>query len=251
MTTTTRPTTKSTKTVGRVVGGLFISGFLFYGGGSFLTNAATGGATPLPENASSTAQLSVGAALMLANSVAVVAIGALVFRVLRGRRTASSYLATRGVEGILLALAPLSTLVLVMLGQRSGEVAGGSSSGLASGARAAVENSEPTYWTAMAVLGVGSVFLCRTLLRSHLLPRLLAVWGIVGYAILATGSVLQLAGDEVGLVLSAPGGLFELAVGSYLLVKGFGEVTRRPGDALGSLDDQDRLAVPATVGGHR
>jgi Domain of unknown function (DUF4386) len=63
---------------------------------------------------------------------------------------------------------------------------------------------------------------CRTLVTSALLPRLLAVWGMVGYATFAFGSVLQLAGFGVGLALSAPCGPFELAAGSYLLVKGFG-----------------------------
>jgi hypothetical protein len=65
---------------------------------------------------------------------------------------------------------------------------------------------------------------CRTLLISELLPRLLAIGGMVGYAIFAVGSVLQLSGYPVGLVLSAPGGLFEVAAGSYLLVKGLREV---------------------------
>src|SRR5215218_9953199 len=107
-------TALTTKTAGRVVGGLFVSGFLLYGGGSLLTNAETDGAAPLPENATSVGQLSVGAAVMLANSAAVVAIGALAFSVLRhhNRRTAPMYLATRVVEGTLLALAPLSTLFL-------------------------------------------------------------------------------------------------------------------------------------------
>ena len=219
----------TTKTAGRVVGGLFLSGFFLYGGGSFLVNAATDGAPPVPENATSLGQLAAGAALMLANSAAVVAIGALAFRVLRDRdrRTASIYLATRVVEGALLALAALSTLFLVVLAQRSVETVNGSGPELGSLARAAVENSESTYWVAMAVLGVGSVFFCRTLLTSRLLPRFLAVWGIAGYAFFAAGSALQLAGYEVGLLLSAPAGLFEVAVGCYLLIKGF-DAAKRP-----------------------
>lgn len=73
----------------------------------------------------------------------------------------------------------------------------------------------------MATLGIGSIFFCRALMRSALLPGWLAIGGMVGYAILALGSVLELAGYGVGLVLSAPGGLFELVAGGYLLVKGF------------------------------
>ena len=227
----------TTRTAGRVVGGMFLSGFVLYGGGSFLTNAATNGGTALPQNATSLNQLSAGAALMLANSAAVATIGALAFRVLRhrARRTASSYLLTRTVEATLLAIAPLATLVLVALSNLGVATPGGSGSALTSLARAAADNGESTYWVAMTALGLGSLFFCRTMLRTGLLPRLLAVGGIVGYATFALGSVLQLAGYDVGLALSAPGGLFEVSVGSYLLAKGFRETL--PLTAAGTTDD--------------
>jgi hypothetical protein len=232
----------TTRTAGRVVGGLFLSGFLLFGGGSLLTNAATDGGTALPENASSLGQLSAGAALMLANSAAVAAIGALAFRVLRhrARRTASSYLLTRTVEASLLALAPLGTLLLVVLRHPGVPTSDGSGSALTSLARTAVGNGESTYWIAMAALGLGSVFFCRTMLSTGLLPRLLAVGGIVGYAIFAVGSLLQLAGYNVGLALSAPGGLFEVSVGFYLLTNGFRETT--PSTAAGTSDDHTLTA---------
>jgi Domain of unknown function (DUF4386) len=212
------------KTTGRVVGGLFLSAFALYGGGSFLVKAATDDATALPENATSVGQLSTGATLMLANSAAVAGIGVLASRVLRrrARPTARAYLGTRAAEAALLAVAPASTLVLVALAREGGETSDGSVSALTAVARAAVENSESTYWVAMTTLGVGSVPFCRTLLTSALLPRPLALWGMVGYAIFAGGGALQLVGYKVGLPLSVPGGLFEVAAGSYLLVKGFG-----------------------------
>jgi hypothetical protein len=58
------------------------------------------------------------------------------------------------------------------------------------------------------------------LLQAHLVPRFLAVWGIVGYAVLAVGGMLEILGYGVGLALSAPGGLFELVVGVLLVAKG-------------------------------
>jgi uncharacterized protein DUF4386 len=228
---------------GRIIGALFLSGFLFYGGGSFLIASTTDNATPLPQNAASLGQLSAGATLLLLNSVAVAAIGILAFRVLRSRhrRTANVYLAARGVEAALLALAPLATLTLVLV-TRGDAGASNADSAVQSLARTAVENSESAYWIAMATLSVGSIFFCRTLLTSALLPRLLAVWGMVGYAAFAFGSVMQLAGFGVGLALSAPGGLFELAAGSYLLVKGFGAEPPQ------SLAGTYRAPTPTTAG---
>ncbi|MEO8827714.1 DUF4386 domain-containing protein [Lapillicoccus sp.] len=154
----------------------------------------------------------------------VATIGTLAFRVLRRRhqRTANVYLAARTLEALLLALAPVGILTLTLLTQGSAETPNAADSALQNVARTAVENSQSAHWLAMATLGVGSIFFYRALMRSALLPRFLTVWGMLGYAIFALGSVLELAGYEVGLALSAPGGLFEVAAGSYLLVKGFG-----------------------------
>ncbi len=228
------------KTAGRVTGGLFLSAVLLYGGGTFLVTAATDGAVGLPHNAGSLLQLSAGATLLLANSVAVTGIGALAFRVLRGPhpRTGSAYLLTRAAEALLLGLAPVGMLLLVGIAGSGGGASDGSGSGLGSLARAAVENGEPTYWVAMTILGVGSVFFCRTLLTSGLLPRLLAAGGMVAYAAFALGSALQLAGYEVGLALSAPGGLFEVAAGSLLLIKGFPEALPPAVEAADSAEPQ-------------
>ncbi|HEX8080328.1 MAG TPA: DUF4386 domain-containing protein [Jatrophihabitans sp.] len=205
------------------MGGLFISAFFLYGGAIFLDFSSTGDAPAVPENADSLGQLCAGATLLLLNSVAVVTIGALAFQVLRRehRRTANTYLATRIVEAVLLALAPLGTLSLVLFDWGSADTANVDDSELSGLARTFVENSESAYSVAMTALGIGSIFFCWTLLKSGLLPRFLATYGIAGYAIFALGSVLELSGYGVGLAMSIPGGLFEVAAGSFLLVKGF------------------------------
>ena len=214
------------RTAGRAVGGLFLSAFLLYGGGTFLVASTTGGASPLPENAASLGQLAAGATLLLLNSAAVVTIGALAYRVLwrKHRRTAVAYLATRTVEAALLALAPLGTLSLTLLTSGSAWSSDIAGSGLSGPARTLVENGESAYSIAMATWGVGSIFFCWAVLRSGLLPRFLAAWGMAGYAVFALGSVLELTGYGVGLAMSIPGGLFEIAVGCYLMAKGFRNV---------------------------
>jgi hypothetical protein len=213
------------RTAGRAVGGLILSAFFLYGGGSLLVDSTTGATAPVPENAASLEHLSVGAILLLLNSAAVATIGVVAFRVLRRRhrRTANAYLAIRTVEAVLLALAPLSTLALALLARGDSNASTDTGSRWEDLARIAVDNSEAMYWLAMATLGLGSIFFCRALLRTALLPRFLAIWGMAGYAVFALGSVLQLTGYGVGLVMSAPGGLFEVVAGCYLLVKGFPE----------------------------
>ena len=144
---------------------------------------------------------------MLLNSVVVATIGVLVFRVLRRQhlRTAATYLTARALEAALLAVG-----VLLLVGMGS------------------VEGNNLAYQFAMLILGIGSVPLCRALLRDRFVPGWLAIWGIVGYAVLAAGALLELAGLAVGLVLATPGGLFEVALGLILMARGFPEPVATP-----------------------
>ena len=84
------------RTTGRIVGGLFLSAFFLYGGGSSLILSSNGNDAALPENAASLWQLCAGSAVLLLKSAAVLTIGALTFRVLRREygRTALSKMPT-------------------------------------------------------------------------------------------------------------------------------------------------------------
>ena len=76
------------------------------------------------------------------------------------------------------------------------------------------------YNVGMITLGVSGLLLCYTLNSARLLPRWLAVWGLVGYAIIAGGMVSEFMGSGLGLASSLPGGLWEVCVGMWLIVKG-------------------------------
>ena len=77
------------------------------------------------------------------------------------------------------------------------------------------------YQIAMMSLGLASPFLCVLLFRTRLIPRFLAVWGCIGYALFLGGAIAEIFGMNVGVILSIPGGLFEVAVGLWLLIRGF------------------------------
>jgi hypothetical protein len=72
---------------------------------------------------------------------------------------------------------------------------------------------------------VGSLFFCRSLLQARLVPRPLAILGLIGYSVLAVGGILELFGYGVGLVFSIPGGLFELVLGVLLIARGVRPMT--------------------------
>ncbi|MFZ5630462.1 MAG: DUF4386 domain-containing protein [Spirochaetota bacterium] len=209
----------------RLAGILFLAAFVAYGFGTTLV-------APLMDAPDSTAavqqgstKLVIGCLLMLANSAIVMGIGLLLRSTLASasKNVANLYLATRVVEGLFLAAGVFALLSLAFTGD-------------------AVSLSHVTfarranfigYQVGMLALGLGSLPFCRLLLQEHLAPRWLAGWGFMGYAVFATGALLELLGLSYGLALSIPGGIFELALGVWLMTKGLGlprnEVTGKGG----------------------
>jgi hypothetical protein len=167
--------------------------------------------------------LVLGAFLMLLNTPVDIAKAVLFFPILEnhGKRTALAYLAAMIVEVVLLAVGVLGLLMIVPLAQQ-GVDAGQASAGWAKALGSlAVQWNTMAYQIAEMSLGLGGVFLCSLLFRTRLIPRLLAVWGLIGYAILMAGAIAEIFGIHIGLIFSIPGGLFELALGIWLLIKGF------------------------------
>src|SRR5215212_6643448 len=191
----------SVRRTARIVGVLFLAGFLTYGVGSLIAMGIVG----TDDRSGSTALFVTGVALMLLNSAFVIGIGVLMFPILRphNKAIAEGYLGTRIFEGVGLAIGVVSLIVVT-------------------DSAAAIHANSVFYNVAEAGLGIGSLFFCALLFRTGLVPRFLAVWGFIGYACFAGGTLLELFGVAgAGLVGAIPGGLFELTFGIWLLARGF------------------------------
>jgi len=190
----------SARRTARIVGTLFLAGFLAYGVGNLIATGVVRSA----DRSGSTALFVTGAALMLLNSAFVIGIGVLMRPILRAhdKAIAEGYLGTRIFEGVVLAIGVVSLSVLT--------------------GSAAIHANSVSYNVAEAGLGIGSLFFCALLFRTGLAPRFLAVWGFIGYACFAGGTLLELFGVAgAGLVGAIPGGLFELTFGIWLIARGF------------------------------
>ena len=206
-----------------VVGILVLGGYLTYGVGSPIATGIAAAPESLLRVSASTA-FTASAVLMLVNSALVIAIGALMFPILNrhSQVVAVGYLATRVFEGIILAVGVVSLLSLVTVSRAYTKAGGLDDSYFATLGALASGGNSLAYSVAMAGLGVGSIFFCFLMYRSNLVPRFLAAWGVVGYAIFAAGCLLEIVGlDGAGLVASVPGGLFEVFFAIWLIVKGF------------------------------
>ena len=235
----------SRKLYSRLIGGLFLAGFLVYGLGEGLVNSVVGRPDFLSTVARHQTILVFGAFLMLLNVGVDVGKGVLFFPILErhGKRTALGYLATMIVEVVLLAVGVLSLLMIVPLAEQAADAGPVGADWAQALGSLAVQANTMAYQVAEMSLAVGCVFLCWLLLRTRLIPRPLAILGLIGYPILAAGTIAELFGIHIGLLLTIPGGLFELALAFWLLVKGFNP------QAYGQVRDNQvrRAAAPTTA----
>lgn len=72
-------------------------------------------------------------------------------------------------------------------------------------------------------LGLGSIVFCRLLYTSRYVPRVLAGLGVASYALMLVGTVVSLVlpqYKDLTMVGWAPGIVFEVVIGVWLLLKG-------------------------------
>src|SRR5947209_13369774 len=201
----------------RLIGALFLAGFVVYGVGFGLVTSVTGAPDFLSTISAHQTTLALGAFLMLLNSVADVGKGVLFFPILEkhSKRTALAYLAALIVEVVLLDLGVLALLLIVPLARHAGD-AGAKTLG-----SILVQSNATAYQMGEMTLGVGGVFLCLLLFRTQLVPRWLAFSGLIGYPVLVAGTIAEIFGLHIGLYLTIPGFFFELVLPFWLFFKGF------------------------------
>jgi hypothetical protein len=218
-------------TYSRVIGALFLSGFVVYIAGGALVTSVTGTPDFVSTISAHQTTLVLGAFLMFLNTVVDVGKAVLFFPILEkhGKRTALAYLATMIVEVVLLDVGVLALLMIVPLSGQHGADAGVATA-LGS---AAIHTNAMAYQIAEMMLAIGCVALCALLFRTRLIPRWLSISGLIGYPSLMAGAIAEIFGIHIGVVLTIPGMFFELVLPFWLFTKGFqpeaysGEVARR------------------------
>lgn len=230
------------KTYAKLLGALFLAGFLFYGGGLGLVTSVVSTPDFMANIATHQTALIAGAFLMLLVTITDVGKGVLFFPILEhhGKRTALVYLSAIVVQVVFLNLGALFVLMLVPLGQIAAEAGPASASWATGLGQLLAESNTIAYNVGQAILTFGGIFLCLLLFRTRLIPRLLAGLGVVGYVLHAAGSISEIFGLPLSLVLLIPGGIFEVGIAFWLIFKGFqpaavvgGSGSRVTGDAPG------------------
>src|SRR5207249_1737693 len=126
--------------------------------------------------------VAIGAILWLMAVVGDAAHGVLMFPILKqhNERIAVGYLAARIVDAIFIAVMVLFLLLQIPLGSEYLKAAAPDTFYLQALSTVFAQASQYAYQIGMSTLGLAGLMLCYTLYKAKLVPRPLAVWGLVG-----------------------------------------------------------------------
>jgi len=170
----------------RTIGSFFLMAFLVYGLGRHFFASDT------------SSEKYIGIFLIITNSIIVLLIGILFRRTLKQFSVLVSniYLFTRVFESVALASIVLSLIPAINISEDQG------------------------YFLAMLILGLGSIPMCLNLYKHNIAPNWLTIWGVIGYAFLAFGFLMEVFGLQWSMYLLTVGGLWEITFAIWLIIKG-------------------------------
>ena len=220
------------RTTARVIGVLYLAGMVVGIGGNIFIQSILGAPDHLSTIAANSMLLALGAVLWLCTVAGDAAHGILMFPVLKphSERAAVGYLGARIIDATFIAVMALLILIQIPVGIEYLNAGSADTSYLQALSTVLTEANLYAYEFAMIAVGVAGLILCNMFYRTQLVPRLLAIWGLIGYAILLSGSVLQVLGLNLNSIHAIPGGLWELSIGVWLIAKGFSTSSQLPSE---------------------
>jgi Domain of unknown function (DUF4386) len=213
----------SYRTTAKIVGAMYLAGFVVGIGGSGLIQSILGAPDHLATLPANSMLLAFGAVLWLMAVAWDAAHGVLMFPILKqhSERIAVGYLGFRIMDALIIAIMVLFILIQIPIGSEYLNAGASDASYLQALSAVFMQAQLDAYNIAMITLGISGLILCYSFYKSKLVPRILAVWGLVGYATILCGSVLEVLGFNLLLIHAIPGGLWEMFIGVWLIVKGF------------------------------
>lgn len=210
----------------KIAGALIILGYVTYGiPDAAILQPLFGTSDVLSSVADNPTQVTMAALIMAINSAAVIVIGVALYPILKehSESIALGYVVTRVFESIVMAIGLLCLLLLVPLSQEYIHANAADTSSLQAVGALAIQGNFLAYHLAMIGLAIGSLPMCYLLYRTHLVPRIIPVFGLIGYPALLVLMVVELFNPGVNsmvYVLYVPGAIFELGFALWLIAKG-------------------------------
>lgn len=193
-----------------------------------------------------------GMLLWLINDIGIVLIGLLMFPILKRQSEvlALGYVSMRVFESIFLIIGAFIAMMLIPLSQEFIK-AGVKDAATFTAIGTVLKQAEFWFMTPLQwiPLGLGGVILTSILYHIKLVPRLISVVGLIGYAVLVPGAVLAIFGvldtttGSLGGLIAIPVAVFEIILmPTWLVAKGFNRsaiaskpAKAEPAEALGAV----------------
>ena len=207
----------------RIVGIIYILGFVVGIGGEMLIKSVLNKPDYLSIVSANSMTIAIGALLWMMAVLWDALHGVLMFPILKlhNKRIAVGYLAFRIMDATFIAIMVLFILLQIPLASEYIKAVAPHTTYLQSLSAVLTQGSLYSYNIGMMTLGISGLMLCYTFYKTKLIPRILAIWGLVGYAIIFLGMASEIMGSGLSLISSLPGGLWELFIGFWLIFKGF------------------------------
>lgn len=215
---------KSQRIITRTFGVFFLLAFLSYGIGTGIVNPIIEAAYSPANIKTNSTQLIVGVILMaLVHTIVNIGLPVLMIPTLKRYNKVLSYgyLSAGITATVVLIVGTIFVLLFVPLSAAQGVT---DKTGILQHktiAELLAKANFYAYQIGMAIWGFGGLMFCRLLYISRLVPKMFSVWGFVGYLIFIAGTISELFGSGIGVQLALSGGLFEITLSIWLIVKGF------------------------------
>jgi hypothetical protein len=219
----------SNKKTAIIVGVLFLAGITIFLGDGFI-DPILDAPDYLIDVSENRTQVITGVLIAFINGVAIVGIAVLMFPILKKHNEpiALGYVGFRITEFGIIMVYLTSPLLLIALSQEYAKAAAPDASSFQALGAVLIA---VRYWGIRWVWlfnGLAGLMFAYLLYQSKLIPRFLSVWGLIGYAVLLPGTLLDMLGHidaqqgAAFVIVFLVGGLFEVPVlPIWLFVKGF------------------------------
>lgn len=210
----------------RIFGVFFILSFLSYGIGSSLIASIITVPDLLASVYFNQMQIIVGVSLMaLVHTFTNIALPILILPILKPNHKylAFGYFSFAIMATLILVVGTLFSLLLIPLSEEYLKADSNMTSNFETMGILLKKASFFAYHMGMALWSIGGLLFVSALHQSKLIPRVMSVWGIIGYLVLLSGSMLEIYEhrDIVEIVSVIPGGLFEITLSIWFIVKSF------------------------------
>ena len=214
----------SNKIAARTFGIAFLIGYISYGLGFGLLNSVINSPSSLAVIFNLKNQVIFQAAIMMAVFAPVnIVLGVIMTPIFKpyNQPLAYGYLSAAIASTVLLIVGAIFLLLSIPLSEEFVKVGAGNTNNLELLFTLCKKANFFSYQIAMVIWGLGGLIFSYLLFVSKIVPRWLSIWGIIGYVIFISGAFFALFGINIDVILDIPGGLFEIFLSFWFIIKGF------------------------------